>query len=51
MAAQGVTHALEVGPGKVLAGLVRRIEKSITVVPCSDAATVEEAARLIEAAS
>jgi [acyl-carrier-protein] S-malonyltransferase len=51
MAAQGVTHALEVGPGKVLAGLVKRIEKSITVVSCADTATVEESARLIEAAS
>ncbi len=31
MVAEGVTTAIEMGPGKVLAGLVRRIEKSIGV--------------------
>lgn len=31
MAARGVTKALELGPGKILAGLVKRIEKSISV--------------------
>ena len=50
MAAQGVTHAVEVGPGKVLAGLVKRIDKAITVLPCSDVASLEEAAKAIEAA-
>jgi [acyl-carrier-protein] S-malonyltransferase len=50
MAAQGVTHAIEVGPGKVLAGLVKRIEKSIVVLPCSDLNSLEETARTIEAA-
>lgn len=29
--AEGVTHAYECGPGKVLAGLVKRIDKDITV--------------------
>ncbi len=31
MASEGVTHALEIGPGKVLAGLCRRIAKDMKV--------------------
>jgi [acyl-carrier-protein] S-malonyltransferase len=31
LAALGVDHALEIGPGNVLAGLVRRIEKTLRV--------------------
>jgi [acyl-carrier-protein] S-malonyltransferase len=36
MAREGVTHALEIGPGKVLAGLVKRSAKSIKVLSVSD---------------
>jgi [acyl-carrier-protein] S-malonyltransferase len=31
LAAEGVDHALEIGPGNVLAGLVRRIERALRV--------------------
>jgi [acyl-carrier-protein] S-malonyltransferase len=43
IAALGVTHALEIGPGKVLAGLVKRIAKQITVLSVSDVEGVERA--------
>jgi [acyl-carrier-protein] S-malonyltransferase len=33
MKEQGITRAFEVGPGKVLAGLVKRIERTIAVQP------------------
>jgi [acyl-carrier-protein] S-malonyltransferase len=36
MANAGVTHALEIGSGKVLAGLVKRIDKRIQVLGVSD---------------
>jgi [acyl-carrier-protein] S-malonyltransferase len=47
MASDGVTHILEIGPGKVLAGLVRRIEKSIEVVAVGTPSGVEAAAKLL----
>ncbi|HET7545920.1 MAG TPA: ACP S-malonyltransferase [Polyangiaceae bacterium] len=40
MAEAGVTHALEIGPGKVLAGLVKRIDKRIAVLSVSDAESI-----------
>jgi len=36
MAEAGVTRALEIGPGKVLAGLVKRIDKRIAVLSVGD---------------
>ncbi|HVJ21517.1 MAG TPA: ACP S-malonyltransferase [Polyangiaceae bacterium] len=36
MAEAGVTRALEIGPGKVLAGLVKRIDKRVSVLSVSD---------------
>ncbi len=36
MAEAGVTRALEIGPGKVLAGLVKRIDKRIQVLSVGD---------------
>jgi [acyl-carrier-protein] S-malonyltransferase len=51
LGAAGVTHAVEVGPGKVLAGLVKRIEKSIQVLPCCDLATLEAAAEFLRSAA
>ncbi len=36
MAARGVTHMLEIGPGKVLAGLVRRIAKDMKILSVGD---------------
>ena len=43
----GVDVALEIGPGKVLAGLVKRIDKRIRVVSVSDAKAIEELASLV----
>lgn len=42
MQANGVTHALEIGPGKVLAGLVKRIAKEIKVLSVMDAASLDQ---------
>lgn len=41
MAADGVTHALEIGPGKVLAGLAKRITKQIKVLSVNDIAGIQ----------
>ncbi len=40
MAESGVTHALEIGPGKVLAGLAKRIDKRVAVLSVSDADSI-----------
>jgi [acyl-carrier-protein] S-malonyltransferase len=51
MAASGVTHVVECGPGKVLAGLTRRIVPTLESLAIFDPASVQEAlAKLKEAA-
>ncbi len=41
MKEQGVTHIIECGPGKVLTGLVKRIDKSLTAMAITDPASLE----------
>ena len=42
MAALGVTHALEIGSGRVLAGLARKIDKSIRVMSVAKPEDIEK---------
>ena len=42
MAGQGVSHVVECGPGKVLAGLTKRIHDQMTGVPVFDEASLNE---------
>ncbi|XXZ16530.1 ACP S-malonyltransferase [Sorangium sp. So ce315] len=50
MADDGVTHALEIGPGKVLAGLVKRITKQIKVLNVSDMVGIERVSAFLSEA-
>jgi len=43
MAEQGVDTLIEVGPGKVLTGLCKRIDKQIAALPVYDGATLDKA--------
>jgi [acyl-carrier-protein] S-malonyltransferase len=47
MCAQGVTHALEIGPGKVISGLVKRISKDMKVLSVNDVASIEQVAAFL----
>ena len=49
LANEGVTKALEIGPGKVLAGLVKRIDRRVAVLNVSDAEGVERVAAFLAA--
>jgi [acyl-carrier-protein] S-malonyltransferase len=51
MAAAGITHALEIGPGKVLAGLAKRIAKEIRVLSVGDAASLAQVPGFLAEAS
>jgi len=43
MRAQGVTHVLECGPGRALAGMVKRIDREIQTGSLNDRAAIEKA--------
>ena len=43
MSAQGVTHVVECGPGKVLAGMVKRIDARVQGIASADRASLEQA--------
>ena len=49
MAAQGVTHVIECGPGKVLAGLTKRIDGNLAGASLFDPASLEETLKLVAA--
>jgi [acyl-carrier-protein] S-malonyltransferase len=50
MAAEGVTHAVEIGPGKVLAGLAKRIAKDLKVLSVCDLASIEQVPGFLDSA-
>jgi [acyl-carrier-protein] S-malonyltransferase len=43
MREMGVTHVIECGPGKVLAGLTRRIAPEVQSAAAAERATLEQA--------
>ena len=47
MVERGVTAFIEVGAKDVLTGLVKRIEPSVTCLPCGNMSGVEQAAQLV----
>jgi [acyl-carrier-protein] S-malonyltransferase len=49
MASQGVTHVLECGPGKVLAGMTKRINGDLNGLAVYDPATMAEVLAIIKA--
>ena len=48
LAAEGVTTCVELGPGSVLAGLIKKIDRSVTVLSVEDADGLEAAMARIE---
>jgi [acyl-carrier-protein] S-malonyltransferase len=48
MAANGVTHVIECGPGKVLAGLTKRINGELTGEAIADQASLDRVLELLK---
>jgi [acyl-carrier-protein] S-malonyltransferase len=48
MRAEGVTHALEFGPGRVLAGLARRIDRGLKVLSVNSAESIDKIEAFLE---
>jgi [acyl-carrier-protein] S-malonyltransferase len=48
--AEGTTHFVEVGPGKVLCGLMRQIDRGQVCLNVEDAASLEKAEQTLSAA-
>jgi len=46
-AGEGITQIIECGPGKVLTGLNKRIDKKVSTLPAFDAATLESASAAV----
>ena len=47
MKARGITHLVECGPGKVLAGMTKRIDADLVGAPLYDPATLAEVKELL----
>jgi [acyl-carrier-protein] S-malonyltransferase len=45
LVSQGVTTFVEVGPGNVLSGLLKRIDSSVRAIPVNDLASLDAVAR------
>jgi [acyl-carrier-protein] S-malonyltransferase len=50
MRAQGVTHIMECGPGRVLAGMVKRIDKDIQTASLGERAAIEKTLQSLKGA-
>ena len=50
MRAQGVTHVVECGPGRALAGMVKRIDKDIQTASLGERAAIEKAVQSLKGA-
>ncbi len=48
MAAEGTTHVIECGPGKVLAGMTKRIDGNLTGGAIFDPASLQDALALLK---
>lgn len=50
MKVQGVTHVVECGPGKVLTGLIKRIDRDLVALSISDPASLQATLEALEGA-